>query len=107
MSQEPDLDVLKPTFDASDEKQIENAKRRASRVAKEDSSVVEAILSTREGRSWYWRKMESASVFGNPIGADTHATYWNLGMQNFGKVLLAEAQRHGELYATMAKESAR
>lgn len=104
---EPDVDVLEAPYDANDPKAVENAKRRASRVAKEDMEVIRKLLSTREGRSWIWRKMADAAVFGNPVGSDPYTTYFNLGVQSFGKMLLAETQRHPDLYAVMATENAK
>ena len=50
--------------------------------------------------------MGKCFIHGNPVvQGDPHATYFNLGQQNIGKLILQDVQEFSELYILMVKEA--
>lgn len=104
-------DELSP--DAADEVAISNERRAEKRREREDAKVVAAILATREGRSWLYRRLEVCHIFGASVDlgsmhrpSDPLATYFALGEENIGKRLMAEAQSAASaLYLKMIEEA--
>lgn len=97
--------VQEKGYDASDPEQVNVARKQAGSNRKARLEFVEAMLRLPQGRKWLWEFMKKCFVYGNPVrDGDTHMTYFNLGMQNAGKMLLADTQEFPELYAEMAKE---
>lgn len=93
--------------DASDEVTTNTRKSDEARRRRNDADVLRRLMHTPEGRSWLYRKLEVCQIYGNafmPGQADT--TAFQLGMQNVGKMLLAEAMdASGDLYLLMRGEA--
>lgn len=93
-------------YDASDPVQVNNARKKAARLERERLDFVKAILDLPQGRKWMWQLLERCYIHSNPVAlGDTHATYQNLGRQDIGKSLLADAMQFPEEYVQMAKEA--
>lgn len=93
-------------FDAGNPKAVNNARKKAGREEREKLDFIEGMLSLPQGRKWLWNLMESCSIHGNPVTQnDTHATYFQLGMQNVGKLILQDVMRFPSQYVTMVTEA--
>jgi len=98
-------DVLEQGYDASDEEQVAKARKKGGRNRRARLEMVEAILQQEQGRKYYFDLLEKCYVFGNPLViGDTHATYFQLGMQNIGKLVLQDIQEFPALYVQMMGE---
>lgn len=95
-------------YNAADEVQIK-AKTKRERIKKEDyKKFVGDIMQTKIGRAWLWDLIEGTSPTGFPVvPGDVYLTYFNLGKQDVGKRLLAEALQFTDLYLRMAVEAKR
>lgn len=67
----------------------EKRKREELRRIKELSDI-RKVLSTAEGRRWYWRVMSFAGAFRTPFTGDNNLTNHNCGKQSIGFFLLDE-----------------
>lgn len=98
--------------DANDPKAFDQAKNEESARKRNDDLVVQSIMATRQGRDWFYRRLEICHIYGSTAdlgvltrGADPYVTYFHCGEENIGKQLLAEVQRAApELYLTMISE---
>jgi hypothetical protein len=70
-------------------KEKEKKKREELRRNRELSDI-RKVLSTAEGRRWYWRVMSTAGAFHTPFTGDNNLTNHNCGKQIVGFFLLDE-----------------
>lgn len=97
---------LERGYDANDPEQVNRARKKAGSTRRERLEFVKAMMDLPQGRKWLWELMKRCHVTGNPVfQGDTHMTYFNLGMQNVGKMILADTQEFPDLYILMANES--
>lgn len=93
-------------YDASDPEQVTKARKKAGSGHRERLEFVEAMLKLPQGRKYLFKLLEKCSVFGNPlVQGDTHSTYFRLGEQNVGKILLSDIQQFPELFVLMMGEN--
>ena len=93
-------------FDSSDPEQVSEREESAATREAALLRVGLLLLSDYEGRRWLWEKMALCGTLRHPVvEGDTHATYFNLGMANVGRVLLDEAMHYPDLYCMMIKEA--
>lgn len=94
------------SYDAGDEAQVASARKKSGRNRRARQEFVQAMMELPEGRKWLWGIMEKCFIHGNPVvQLDPHGTYFNLGQQNIGKLILQDVQEFSELYVLMVKES--
>lgn len=93
-------------YDAGDSEQVNKQRKKVGRNRRARLLFVEAIMEQPEGRKYMFDLLEKCSIFGNPlIQGDTHATYFRLGEQNIGKMVLQDIQEFSELYCQMMNEN--
>lgn len=94
-------------YNAGDEKQVNNARKKEARERKELLDYTRSIMSTPAGRKWMLHLLNTCKTFANPIvPGETHYTYHNLGEQNIGKKYLQDINDGApEQYVLMMKES--
>lgn len=84
-------EAIETPYDASDPKQVNNARKKSSKKLADRLRVVEALMQHPEGRRWIYEMLQWCHIYGNPVVSnDTHGTYFNLGQENVGKRLLAD-----------------
>ena len=95
------------TYNASDEKQVKKARKKAEVDKALSEDVVRNIMQSATGRAWIYKKLEGCHIYGNPfIPGQSDTTAFNLGEANQGKILLAEVQSAApDLYLTMIQEA--
>lgn len=93
-------------FDASNPVAEDNARRDAARLQRQDADVLRAIMHSKEGRSWLYRKLASCHIYESPFSAgQPDVTAFALGEQNVGKKLMVETMSaSADLYMKMIKE---
>ena len=100
-------------YNADDKEAVNKARKAAGRREKAHLQVVRNIMLTEPGRAWMYDKLEACKIFGNPMtmgamGVDTHATFFGLGEQNVGKLLLQDVQAAApKEYLQMLEENKR
>ena len=93
-------------FNASDPEQVNAARKKAARLERSRLRLVEELMKVKEGRMYVWDFLESCHINGNPVvPGDTQATYFNLGQQNVGKLVLMDAMQFPENYVLMVSEA--
>ncbi len=94
-------------YNAGDEKDVTNARKKSARMRKEELEFVSAIMSSPQGRKWMLNILTICKTFTNPVvPGDTHFTYHNIGEQNIGKKLLQDVNDSApDQYILMMKES--
>ncbi len=101
---EAEMNLEKP-YDAGDPDAVASARKKGGRNRRARLEFVQAMMEMREGRKWLYDFMEFCFIHGNPVvQGDTHATYFQLGMQNAGKKILADVQEFPKLYVEMMTE---
>lgn len=101
----PPADAEEPPFDASDPEQVQKAKSKAGRKRKAEVDVVQALMSSRDGRAWLWGHLVSCHIYeacfheGRP-----DATAFQLGERNVGLKILADMNRYPDLMMVMMQE---
>lgn len=100
-------DEQKPLVqNAASVKQTRNAKKREKRFGQLQEERLRAVLSTRQGRRWYWDRMGYCGVFLKHIPHDSQSTAHFLGMRNVGLDMLEELnQLEPEVFLQMSKEA--
>lgn len=97
---------LEQPYDAGDAEQVKNARKKTGRNRRARLEFVEAVMEQPQGRKYFWELLEKCFIHGNPVvQGDPHATYFNLGQQNVGKLILQDVQEFSELYVLMVKEA--
>lgn len=102
---EAEQEVEKP-YDASDSKQVNNARKKAARKMSDRLRMVEGIMTLKEGRKWLFDFMQSCDMFGNAlVQGDAYGTHFRLGQQDAAKRILLDCiAASPELYVQMMKE---
>ena len=91
MSEEQQIAPNETGYDASDPKQVNNARKKAKRIKYNKQEVIKALMGLAEGRIWVNDFLNQTYVHGNPVvQGDPYLTHFNLGQQNVGKILLAD-----------------
>ena len=99
-------DNLEQTYDAGDEESVSKARKKGGRNRRARLEFVEAVMQQPQGRKWFYELMEKCNMFGNPVvQGDEHMTYFRLGEQNIGKMILSDVQQFPELYVKMIGEA--
>lgn len=95
------------SYNASDEKQVAKATKKAEFDKALRFDVIKSIMSTAPGRSWIYNWLYKCHVFHTPfIAGQQDATAFNCGEQNIGLFLLAEVQAAApDLYLQMVTEA--
>jgi len=105
-AEQEEIILREQPYNAADPKQVNDARKKASRRAKQQLHVIQAMMENEPTRAWLYDFMAACSVFGNPaVLGDTHATYFNLGMQNAGKMILQDVEKFPDLYIKMVQEA--
>ena len=92
-------------YDASDQEQVNEAKRAAGRRRKEDQGIVRMILATAPGRRWLREKLVRTHMYSTSFSDDPYRTAFQEGERNIGLMLVAEAvAADAEKYVLMMKE---
>lgn len=94
-------------YNASDKKQVNNARKKVARERRDELDYVKAIMSTKQGRKWMYDMIVACKVFHNPVvQGDPYATYHNIGGQNLGKKLIQDINDAApEEYVAMMREA--
>lgn len=74
---------------AADAKQVKNASEKIKSLKERDLGDVRWIVSTPQGRRFYWKYLKSCHVFETSFTGNSH-TFFNEGERNVGLRLLAE-----------------
>lgn len=80
-------------FDASDPDIVAAAEARARRAEKAGALVVRQILSSKPGRAWLYRLLETCHVFQASYDAEPHRMYFREGERNIGRQLLTQIEQ--------------
>lgn len=93
-------------FDASDEKQVADAKATAGRRQKKLDSALSELLASPDGRLWFWDLLGKCNILSTPFRpGETDTTAFGCGEQNIGLQLVAQLSRVSpEAYVLMMKE---
>lgn len=99
-------DEQKPLVqNASSRKQTRAAGKREKRNTERELEELRVILSTRQGRKWWWRKMGDFRVFHQTFHKDPYQTAFNEGIRSAGLDLLFDVNSLApEIYMLMVKE---
>lgn len=77
-----------------DEQQVQGAKSKAKRRAEQILEDTAWILSTPQGRRFYWRLLSECNVFAISYSAEsTHQTAFNEGARNIGNQLFGRMEK--------------
>lgn len=99
-------DITKPLVqNAASPSQTRAAKKRAKRISEIELERLRVVLSTRDGRRWYWDHMARLGIFLKLIPKDPYLTAYEQGRRNTGLDLLEAVHELGpEVFMTMQKE---
>lgn len=94
-------------YDLDNKEQVNNARKKAARIRASRLRFVAAAMEHPEGRAWFYEKLESCNIYGNPfMEEETHKTAFLLGEQNSGKKILADIMDAApEKYLIMLSEN--
>jgi len=90
---------------AASSKQTRAAGKKAKRNAEWEREEIRTILSTRQGRKWFWRKMVAFKIFSQVFSDNPYKTAFNDGLRCAGLDLLHDVNAVGML-DQMQKEAA-
>ncbi len=76
-------------YDASDEGQVEAARRKADQIREGELADLRAVLATRQGRRLVWRYLTRCGVFKTSMTGSSQ-TFFLEGQRNVGLWLLAD-----------------
>ena len=99
-------DFQKPLVqNAASARQTKDAKKKEKRIGERETNRLRVVLSTRDGRLWFWDKMAFCGIWLKRIPANPSLDAYNLGLRNIGLTMLEELNELGpEVFALMAKE---
>lgn len=99
-------DLQKPLVqNAASARQTKDAKKREKRIGERELNRLRVVLSTREGRRWYWDKMAFCGIWLKRIPQNPALDAYSLGLRNIGLELLEELNELGpDVFATMQRE---
>ena len=75
---------------AADRKSIRRLEKQAATDLAQREAFVRTMMSTIEGRSWFWYHLSSCHVFATSFTSSPLATAFNEGQRSIGLALLAE-----------------
>lgn len=101
-----DLDEESPgSFNAGDATKVGERKVNTKSAERERVEGLGNLLSTKQGRSWYWNLLSQCGVFVTSFTGNS-ATFFNEGKRQIGLMLVAELTReYPDHYVTMMKEA--
>lgn len=90
---------------AADASQVKKAENRLMNGRQRELDDLKMVLSTGEGRRFYWRLLSACKTF-ESIWESSAKIHYNSGRQDFGHFLLAELSEADEdAYFKMVKEA--
>jgi hypothetical protein len=93
------------SFNASDESQVKDRKRKDERLRDIELADVKKIMGSYEGRRFMWRLLDRAGVFRTSFTGNS-TTFFNEGMRNIGLIVLADVMAAcADQYVVMMNES--
>jgi len=99
-------DIRKPLVqNAASPSQTRAAKKKEKRIAEVDLNRLRVVLSTRDGRRWYWDKMAFCGMWLKRLPKDHATDSYNLALRNIGLQLFEEVNELGpEVFMQMQRE---
>jgi hypothetical protein len=99
-------DAQKPLVqNAASPSQTRAAKKREKRSSERELQRLRVVLSTREGRRWYWEKMAFCGMWLKRLPKDPQLDAYALGVRNIGLELFEEVNMLGpDVFLQMQKE---
>lgn len=96
-----------PTYNASDERQVKKARRKAAQAQAIKHDVVRKVMSSAPGRAWIYEMLDACHIYHTPfMVGNPDGTAFNLGEHNRGLALLADVQAAApDLYLQMIQEA--
>lgn len=92
-------------FNAGDPTHVGERKVTAKNAESERLAGLGHLLSTKQGRAWYWNLLGKCGVFVTSFTGNS-ATFFNEGKRHIGLELIAELTREfPDHYMTMIKEN--
>jgi hypothetical protein len=92
------------SFNASDESQVKDRKRKDERLRDIELADVKKIMGSYEGRRFMWRLLDRAGVFRTSFTGNS-TTFFNEGMRNIGLIVLADVMAAcADQYVVMMNE---
>jgi hypothetical protein len=83
-------DLIAKTFDASDAKQVNNARKKAAKEKAEERETLEALMEYPNGRALMFNSVKCILI-GSPLTPnDPYSTYFNLGQEHRARELFKE-----------------
>lgn len=83
--------VIRPFVEnAGDEEQVKAGARRERQKERRELSDLFQVLTSREGRRFFWRLLGQCGVLKEPAGRDPYDTYYNIGRASIGRLLIDE-----------------
>lgn len=99
----PEKDAL--VGNAADEKQVKRADLKERDTRRRELEDIKVVLSTRNGRRFYWRYLNKCGIFSSCYVSDSRV-YFNEGMRNIGILLVVDLnEADPEAYLTMMAEA--
>lgn len=99
-----DSDEGHDAFDAGDATKVGERKVNAKSAERERTEGLGNLLSTRQGRAWYWHLLSQCGVYVTSFTGNS-TTFFNEGKRQIGLQLVGELTREfPDLYVTMMKE---
>lgn len=90
---------------ASDEKQVKEAKRKEKDVRAQELEDIKFVLSSPQGRRFYWRYLSKCGMFTTSFTGNS-GTYFKEGERNVGLRLYADMMAASpDSYLLMIKEN--
>ena len=94
------------SYDTSDAKQVNRARKRDARKRADRLKFVEAAMTHEEGRAWFYDMLLFCKVINTPYCDNPYDTAFKCGMQNVGLRILLDLQDAApERYLDMVKEA--
>lgn len=91
---------------AADPEQVERAGEIELDRAEQGDIDLVTVLSTVNGRRFYWGLLGDCGIHASVVGAHVEGTYYNAGRQDLGHKLLARVlEADPALYLTMQREA--
>jgi hypothetical protein len=91
---------------ATNERQIQRAKDQQAKDRRGEVTVIQALMSTVDGRRWVWLQLEFARCFVEDSGLDPFQMAYDKGRRNTGLKLLASVTQHTpQMYIRMTQEN--
>ncbi len=83
-------EVVEKAYDASDPKQVNEARKKEGRLKRTERELTQAMMSHVNGRFFLYNLVKCV-VEGDPLSiGDPHATYYNLGQERKARELFKE-----------------